>query len=247
MAIALRGRGLRRYTLPAQHIVWGGDRRERLLLWLLAQHYRTLHRQQWTGALPHFFDFRHAAFAFLRGDHGYGFTRGFYAAELVHDGDHVLDIGCGDGFLTSRFLAPRAAHVDAIDIDPSAIQHAGQHNPASNVTYSLLDATVEAFPRDRYDLIVLNGALGHLAPDASQALLSKIAAATDTFAGSESLGREGHDHLQFFESPADLALLLHDHFPHVQTRAQTYTAGRAPRHEVYWRCAHRRSSLAGWQ
>ena len=137
----------------------------------------------------------------------------------------VLDIGCGDGFFARRFFAPRASHVDAVDVEPSAIKHARRHNAASNVSYALLDATSDHFPRDRYDVIVLDGALGHFRPDVTARLLEKIhdaLAPEGAFAGSESLGIEGSDHHQFFETLGDLRALFAPTFKHVQLRVIEY-------------------------
>ena len=143
----------------AEIVVWGGRHRERLLLALLGQHYRSIFRRQWNlGEPPHFYDHRHNAFALLVGSgHPFTYYRGFYAAELIRPGDMVLDIGCGDGFFTSRFFAPRAAHVDAVDIEPDAITHASHHNTGPNIAYALLDAVSDPFPSERYDVVVIDG------------------------------------------------------------------------------------------
>jgi 2-polyprenyl-3-methyl-5-hydroxy-6-metoxy-1,4-benzoquinol methylase len=77
---------------------------------------------------------------------GFSLFRGLYCAEIIRDGDVVLDVGCGDGSLTKRFLAARAFHVDAIDIEPSAIACASSHNRAPNITYTVLDAVKDPLP-----------------------------------------------------------------------------------------------------
>ena len=241
-AQSLRRRLARAWLL----VVWGGERRRRALEWLLRRHYRALFLRQWRWAdeEPHFFDHRIDSFEFAIGDH-HGFThyRGYFAAELVREGDRVLDIGCGDGFFTRRFLAPVAARVDGVDIEPSAIEHAKAHNAASNVGYFTSDAVADDFPAAEYDLIVWDGALGHFPPDTTQRMLAKIRAALSdggAFVGSESLGRvEGQgDHLQFFDGVEDLDALFSEHFPHVEVRALRYRLpGGAVRTEAFWRCA----------
>ena len=207
-------------------------------LWLLIGdiYFRFLFRKQWArGEQPHFFDHRHDAWGLLRGKvEPWCLWRGFNAGRLIQPGDVVLDIGCGDGFFTERFLGSRADRVDGIDIEPSAIDHARQFYPAPNVTYHVMDAVTDPFPRERYDLIVWDGALGHFDPKTAEEMVAKIASSTERFCGSESLGYEGHDHLQFFERPEDVEKLFIPYFAFVESNTFSY----GYRTEIYWRCSH---------
>jgi len=180
--------------------------------------------------------------------HPYQLARAFYAAEVLRSDDTVLDIGCGDGFLTNHFLSAQCAEVDAIDTDPGAIHLAKRTNTRSNITYYLRNAVTEPFPRDKYDVIVWNGAIGHFAPAETALVLKKIATAlhpAGIFAGSESLGHEGHDHLQFFRTTRDLEDLFQSHFAHVWTKALRYPINNATfiRDEAYWWCSNAPSRL----
>ena len=223
----------------------------------LVAHDRSLLRRQWQLAdeMPHFYDHRLGSLLFSAGEEpGFGMFRGFLAAQIMRPEDVVLDIGCGDGFFASRLFAPRVAHVDSIDIEPSAIAHASRYNAAPNVTYYVLDAVAAAFPRSRYDVIVWDGALGHFPPDVTRRMLSKIRASlTDggVFVGSESLGEEGHDHLQFFDDVEALRGLLAGDFATVQVSQMDYVIpGGLLRHEGYWRCASSdsdRLTSTGWR
>lgn len=226
-------------------MVCGGRLRERLLLSALGAHYASRLRREWlwTDEPPHFFGHRIGAFdlAFGSAKSGpYPWFRAFFAAEVIREGDALLDIGCGDGFFTARFLAPRCKTVDGLDIDPDAIASAVRENAAANVRYVRADAVEEPFPQERYDVIVWDGALGHFAPAATQKMLTKIrhALAEDgVFCGSESLGTEGVDHLQFFDSTGDLHDVLAPHFAHVWLREVTYPTGRHVRREAFWRAS----------
>ena len=249
----------RRLQAPAHRaalrVAGGGGARERLLLRLLDFHYHTLFLRQWrwAGEPPHFFDHRIGSFAFAVGKHhGFGYFRGFFASELVRDGDHVLDIGCGDGFFARRFFAARGATVDAIDIEPGAIEHAERYNSAPQIRYRLQDAVSEPFPSDVYDVVVWDGALGHFSPDTTDSMLAKIRAALadgGAFVGSESLGFQGEDHLQFFQSPDELGEILGRHFEQVMVRELEYNlSDELVRREAFWRCAADPERLegAGW-
>jgi hypothetical protein len=70
------------------------------------------------------------------------------------------------------------------------------------------------------------------------------------FVGSESLGAEGHDHLQFFDSVEDVRDILRSHFAHVEVRSLSYRiADGLDRNEAFWRCAQTRERLdeASWR
>lgn len=166
-----------------------------------------------------------------------------------------MDIGCGDGFLSKRFYAVRAARVDAVDIEKTAISTASKENPAPNVFYALLDATSQDFPSNNYNVIVFDGAIGHFRPETIDLVLRKIVASLDqdgVFCGSESLGYEGIDHLTFFESIDDLGRLLKNHFQYVFLRTMQYQVGlygnSIRRIEAYWRCSNSMTRLEsmGW-
>jgi SAM-dependent methyltransferase len=243
---ALPRKLLRRLAGLAERIVWGAERRRTLFERLLRGHYASRRRRDWVYVTPddapHFFDHRHDALALVTGDGNVeGFLRAFYALDVVQAGDDVLDIGFGDGFFTRHFLARRAAHVDAVDIEPSAVEHARREHGHPRVTYHLLDAVSAPFPRASYDVIVCDGALGHFPPATTQALLAKIATSLrpgGVFVGSESIGREGHDHLQFFDSLEDLRATLAPHFVQVALREAGYAlSDDFVRHEAFWRCA----------
>jgi SAM-dependent methyltransferase len=224
--------------------VWGGNTRERLLRQALGAHYRSVLRRDWQLAPepPHFFDHRIDAFNLMTATGAVGpLSRGFYALEVMQPGDVVLDIGCGDGFFDRAFFAAAVGHVDAIDIEPSAIEHAGRFSAAPNVSYFQLDAVAQPFPRAEYDVVVWDGALGHFAPETTALMLDKIARVLKpggVFVGSESLGFEGDDHLQWFQDVGRLRAVFGDHFQHVELRDMRYVilAGRE-RHEAFWRCA----------
>jgi SAM-dependent methyltransferase len=242
-----------------ESILGGGRLREAILIKLLEQHYNSKFRRQWVlgEEPPHFFDQRMGFFQFAFGHKDYGpyaLFRGFYSSEILRQGDRLLDIGCGDGFFTRRFFAERCGHIDAIDIEPSAIQAAVTYHSAPNITYHLLDAVNQPFPNDTYDVIVWDGAMGHFSPDATHLLLQKIyesLAQDGIFVGSESLGIEGSDHLQYFHSLNDLYQIFKPYFKHIQLRCANYKIGSEGviRQEAYWRCANdpKRLKEGHWQ
>ena len=251
---------VRQLRVLKEKVLWGGPRREQVLLRLLEQHYESLFRRLWFYGReePHYTNHRIGTFRFGFSGDANGpeyFYRGFFSSEMLRKSDRVLDIGCGDGFFTKRFFSARCESVDGVDIEPSAIAEASRFNSAPNVSYQLLDAVNRPFPRPPYHAVVWDGAIGHFARADTEQMLQKIKrsmTADAVFVGSESLGREeGHDHLQFFDSLKDLRDLFRPFWKHVQVREVSYPLAHASfvRREGYWRCSddHDRLRAAGWQ
>jgi|694.fasta_scaffold37941_4 SAM-dependent methyltransferase len=230
----------------AETILFGGSVRERVLVGMLGALYRSQFRREWvynTGEPPHFYYQRWNGFRFVYGDgerNPYCFNRGFLALEMIRNGDRLLDIGCGDGFFTNTFFSTRCSAIDAVDIERSAIETAKRFNASDKIRYRLLDAVNEPFPGNEYDVIVWDGAIGHFAAGDLASVLGKIVstlAPGGVFAGSESLGTEGSDHLQFFHTAGDLAEVLKPYFKRVMVRVVEYRIGDGRmRREAYWRC-----------
>jgi hypothetical protein len=239
-----------------ERLVFGGRLREAILIRLLSGYYHSQFRRQWRWSTeqPHFEDQRvfFFDFAFSKPPIFTGaspFYRGFFASEVIRDGDLVLDIGSGDGFFSMRFLSERASHVDALDIDSSAISLAKKENFASNVQYHCSDAIIDPFPKDLYDVICWDGALGHFSAQSAARMLTKFSRhlhPQGIFIGSESLGSEGHDHLQFFESLDDVGALFKPYFRYVCLRQINYPLPWARgfvRKEAFWRCSNHSERL----
>jgi ribosomal protein L11 methyltransferase len=77
-----------------------------------------------------------------------------YLERTVGGGERVLDYGCGSGILAITAAKLGAAHVDAIDVDPQAVETAAANARANGTSLnaSLPDAPLAA----DYDLVVSN-------------------------------------------------------------------------------------------
>lgn len=250
----------KRILVFAERLMFGGRGVEFVLTRLLRLHYASRFRRDWLWSKdgPHFFNHRIGFFDFVYGSASggpYPYSRGFFISELLRQGDRLLDIGCGDGFFTKRFFSKRCASIDGIDIEPDAIDSARRNNGGRNIRYLVLDAVQQPFPTDCYDVVVWDGALGHFSPETTDTMLKKITqvlAKDGVFAGSESLGHEGHDHLQFFERVADLDKHFSKYFAYRAYRVVEYDTDFNPglmRREAFWRCSNNpiRIEQAEWQ
>ena len=78
-------------------------------------------------------------------------------AELVHDGDRVLDVGCGSGVLAVAAALAGAASVLAVDIDPEAVRVTPQVAARNGVAERVEVRAGSIEQADgRYDLVLAN-------------------------------------------------------------------------------------------
>ncbi|QDS67994.1 hypothetical protein FKW77_009302 [Venturia effusa] len=82
-------------------------------------------------------------------------------------GDRILDLGCGDGFLTSQIassISPTGS-IKGIDASPSFIKTATEKYQSHNCTFQIQDVTTfsptttKDFPTEKYDKVFSNAAL----------------------------------------------------------------------------------------
>ena len=74
--------------------------------------------------------------------------------------DSVLDVGCGDGYV-SWHVAAKAQEVVGIDMKKSSIQRAKKKYHRKNLSYIIGDATKKKFTKT-FDVIILSNVLEHI-------------------------------------------------------------------------------------
>jgi len=88
----------------------------------------------------------------------------------------VLDIGCGEGFLTAK-IASKTKRVVAYDSNPKYIETAKRKNNASDIQYFIGDA-LKDLPKGRYDCVILSSILTFVGD--VDLFLNKLHGLTDT-------------------------------------------------------------------
>jgi 2-polyprenyl-3-methyl-5-hydroxy-6-metoxy-1,4-benzoquinol methylase len=97
--------------------------------------------------------------------------------DNISNGDTVLDIGCGNGFLTSD-IAKKAGNVTAIDMSERNIEIARRDFSRDNIDYICGDVTEFNFEKG-YNVITLSNLLEHIAN--RQDFLARIRGLADKF------------------------------------------------------------------
>ena len=93
----------------------------------------------------------------------------------ITPGDHVLDVGCGTGYLP-RLLADRVTsegQVTGLDASPAMIGYSRHHAPA-NCSYVTAEAQDIPLPDKSFDAVISSFALHHIAPTARAAALQEM-------------------------------------------------------------------------
>ena len=147
-----------------------------------------------------------------------------FVAKMLEGAEHVLEVGCGDGFGT-RVVAQAVQNVTAIDFDPALVESAkAAAHPRFRVAFRLHD--VMAGPVDgRYSGIYSLDVLEHIDPNKEEQFLANmIAPLTDDgvcIIGTPSLESQAHashysklGHVNCKEQPM-LKALMTRFFKHV--------------------------------
>lgn len=114
----------------------------------------------------------------MRGVASVGGVRRLWNANILHDGrlaalvtrpaSAVLDVGCGDGFL-SALLASRGHRVTGLDTDAPVLERARERWPDVEVSWVQGDLRTAPLAYGSFDSVLSNATLHHL-PDAAAAL-----------------------------------------------------------------------------
>ncbi len=80
---------------------------------------------------------------------------------LLHSTTHVLDVGCGAGFLSNE-LARAGLHVTGVDLSQESLKVAAQYDSTKSVVYLKADAFHLPFENDSFDVLTAMDFLEHV-------------------------------------------------------------------------------------
>jgi SAM-dependent methyltransferase len=199
-----------------------------------AHHFQFL--VEWGVDNPEYFDHYLDQFYYWRASrNSLPWERGVYSVFALQattvDGRKpaVLDLCCGDGFLTYHFYSLVAESVIGVDFDPGAIRMANRNNSADNVQYVLGDIRTD-IPEGSFDNIVWDAAVEHFTEAETQELMSTIKSRLApggivsgyTLEEGDGGSHHLHQHEYEFHDKEDLARFLTPHFANVQVFETTF-------------------------
>lgn len=161
-------------------------------------------REWWLSPVPHFSDVSSSLFLSYKDQSSNWINRGFYNKEIIPKNGSILDIGCGDGFYDYYFFTEYASKIDAVDIEESAIKKAKKYHSDPKIKYTVLDIVKEKFSDKKYDVIIMDGSIGHFNEKDMDLVMNKIVDSMNEhsfFVGSEAmetLESMSDDHFQVF-------------------------------------------------
>lgn len=200
-----------------------------------------LFREFWLSKeAPHFSDLRASYFLSYKNKFPPWLNRGFYSRQVINNGDTVLDIGCGNGFFDYFFYSGLASRIDAVDIEEDAIKRAKKQHSDKNINYYKIDVTKEELPSNNYDVIMMDGSIGHFNEKDMDIVMNKILSCMNEnslFVGSEameSIENKSYDHFQVFPTEKDMEMFLLRYFKKVKIWSEDEIVYK----QVYFRCAN---------
>lgn len=144
----------------------------------------------------------------------------------------VLDLGCGEG-TNAAWLASLGCQVTAVEISPTALQHAQQLWPDAEVAWINADSTQLAIGLEEFDLIVAYGLLHCLTSDEIPSLVTRMQTATrpggwNVLAVFNDRSQDLSGHPGFYPT-----LLPHEYYHSLYERWELVTATDLDLHETH--------------
>jgi len=81
----------------------------------------------------------------------------------VKEGQHFLEVGCGNGAVSKHVARKYRLNVTGVDIDPEQIQLAQNNiDDISDIHFSVGDGTSLSFPDSEFDIVLAFGIMHHI-------------------------------------------------------------------------------------
>lgn len=136
---------------------------------------------------------------------------------------NVLELCCGDGFMTYHFYSSQAASIVALDFDPEAITSARRNCSAPNISFRLGDIRTD-MPQGTFDNVIWDAAIEHFTEAEIESLMSGIKERLApggilsgyTIVEPEHGGKHLHQHEYEFHDKDDLVRFLTPWYANVQ-------------------------------
>lgn len=204
---------------------------------LSAQAHRLQYVVEWSVDNPEYFDhFIDSHYQWHAMRQSFPWERGVYSSLALQATrgvmpPRVLELCCGDGFMTYHFYSSQATSIIAIDFDPEAIASARRNCSARNIAFRLGDIRTD-MPSGTFDNIIWDAAIEHFTEDEITTLMSGIRdrlapggiLSGYTIVEPEHGGTHLHQHEYEFHDKEDLLRFLTPWFANVQVFQTVFPA-----------------------
>ena len=191
---------------------------------------------EWSADNPEYFDhFIDSQWRWSHSRQSYPWERGVYSSLALQttrgaELPRVLELCCGDGFMTYHFYSAQAATVTAMDFDATAIATARKNCSAPNIRFILGDIRTD-MPSGEFDNIIWDAAIEHFTETEIVSLMESIKRRLRrggilsgyTIVEPDDGGKHLHQHEYEFHGPEDLVRFLKPWFTNVQVIQTVHT------------------------
>jgi ubiquinone/menaquinone biosynthesis C-methylase UbiE len=197
-------------------------------------------KAQWSHSIPEYFDQR---IQFLNqetycADHF--IVASAKMLEAIPLDGVVLDLCCGNGYQPWAFWSKRASKVVAVDYDKNAIKQAKNIHKKANIEYVEANILEYDFGIDKYNTVMMRGAIEHFSVANQIVICKNIAKAlklTGCFCGDTPLNPKNNSkllthHENEWSTPQEAEAVLKAAFSNVQTMVMP----SRDRTTIYWTC-----------
>ncbi len=204
---------------------------------IASQAHRLQYFLEWTGSDdPEYFDhFIDAYYLWPSTKSALPWERGVFSAYAIQSNfngierPRVLELCCGDGFMTNYFYSLHAEEIIAVDFDPIAIGIAQKRNLSKNVDFKVCDIR-NSLPIGQFNNVVWDAAIEHFTESEIDSIMRNIRESLTndgilsgyTVLENESGAKHLHQHEYEFKSKDDLARFFSPYFTNVQILETQY-------------------------
>lgn len=219
--------------------------------WVRSSHMRLMMVQWVFPPQPESFDHHIDLYYYWQKSRDPGWLeRGVYGSLALKRGK-VLELCCGDGFITRNFYSLISESIIACDFDLHILKTARRKNSASNIQFVQADIRTH-MPKGNFDTIVWNSAIEHFTEAEIREIMKSIKTRltpSGIFFGhtisekSDGIKQLSH-HEYEFKNKEDLLRFFTPHFQNVTVFETVYPE----RHNLYvWASDGSIPFTAGWQ
>ncbi|KPA11433.1 Methyltransferase type 11 domain protein [Candidatus Magnetomorum sp. HK-1] len=199
-----------------------------------------LYRGRWGKLDPEWFDHRIQFLYPEKTFNDHWCITAVNAIQRLPLGGTLLDLCSGDGFYPFYFYRKRAKNIDCVEIKTMLYKHSQKHYSAENINYICKDVLLFQPTPEKYDVVVIRGAIEHFSETNQHKIFQKAVTALkpngwfvgDTPANPEKQQKILKAHENEWTNEEEMRSQLQPFFSHMETQ----TLISSDRTNLFWCC-----------